>query len=302
MDFDISENQGLRLATVADIVEAAGGPAAETEQLDQKLEASDVLSDACVLDRFLVAEELARIGTSSTFGLRALLADCLPEGLPPGSIAVTEAHRRGPVRFANSASSIVVLDGDRTRLYESVADSVVPAETSFGFTYAHFRPKGEGIRLTEGAEDILRARWRLAMVAAIAGNARTAVEKTADHLVSRVQFGRPLSSLQALRHRLAEAAVSAEATRWLGREAAFSEDPRAIRRASWYASDTAATLVPDLMQMCGARSFTLEFGLHLFTMRMNSLRLEFGGIDRLGLELAEGNLPHAEHATSGSRL
>jgi hypothetical protein len=38
--------------------------------------------------------------------------------------------------------------------------------------------------------------------------------------------------------------------------------------------------------MCGARAFTIEFGLHTYTMRMNCLRLELGGIDRLGQELA----------------
>jgi alkylation response protein AidB-like acyl-CoA dehydrogenase len=81
--------------------------------------------------------------------------------------------------------------------------------------------------------------------------------------------------------------VSAEATSWLGRGAAFVEDPRAVLRAAWYASHTAASLVPELVQMCGARSFTVEFGLQVFTMRMNCLRLELGGIDRLGLELSQ---------------
>ncbi|OLT16459.1 hypothetical protein BJF78_14420 [Pseudonocardia sp. CNS-139] len=102
----------------------------------------------------------------------------------------------------------------------------------------------------------------------------------------REQFGRPLATFQALRHRLAEAAVSAEATRWLTREAAATGDDRQAALAAWYAADTAAALAPELVQLCGARSFTLEFGLHVFTMRLDGLRLEVGGPDRLGGELA----------------
>ena len=132
----------------------------------------------------------------------------------------------------------------------------------------------------------------MALIAEISGNADTAIRRTADHLTSRVQFGRPLASFQALRHRLADSAVSAEATRWLGREAAYQDDARSVARAAWYASDTAATLVPELLQMCGARGFTHEFGLHLFIMRLNCLRLELGGIDRLGLELSRPAVDH----------
>jgi alkylation response protein AidB-like acyl-CoA dehydrogenase len=101
-----------------------------------------------------------------------------------------------------------------------------------------------------------------------------------------------LASFQALRHRLADSAVSAEATRWLGREAAYQDDARSVARAAWYASTTAAALVPELLQMCGARGFTHEFGLHLFIMRLNCLRLELGGIDRLGLELSRLPVDH----------
>jgi alkylation response protein AidB-like acyl-CoA dehydrogenase len=132
----------------------------------------------------------------------------------------------------------------------------------------------------------------LALIAEISGNANTAIRRTADHLTSRVQFGRPLASFQALRHRLADSAVSAEATRWLGREAAYQDDARSVARAAWYASTTAAALVPELLQMCGARGFTHEFGLHLFIMRLNCLRLELGGIDRLGLELSRLPVDH----------
>lgn len=285
MDFDLSRSQRDRLGMLGRLIDGAGADA-DVEQLDDVLLSSSVLRGATVLDRFLIAEEIARLGVSSGFGLYGLVSDLLPDGLPLGRIAITESHRGGPVRFADSASVVVILDAQQAYLHIPDFAQVEPVEAVFGYPFAHVMPTGQGSLLPNGVGDRIRARWRLTMVAEISGNARSAIDTTAGHLKSRVQFGRPLASFQALRHRLADGAVSAEATSWLGREAAFTEDPRSILRAAWYASDTAASLVPELVQMCGARSFTLEFGLHLFTMRMNCLRLELGGIDRLGQELS----------------
>jgi hypothetical protein len=285
MDFDLNKSQRDRLESVGRLIEAAGSDA-DVDQLDKLLMSSDALRDATVLDRFLVAEELGRHGLASGFGVYSLVRHVLPDGIAPGRIAVTEAQRSGPVRFGDSAAAVVILDGEQARVYQPGDVEIAPTDAVFGYPFAHVKAACQGIALPDGSGRHIRALWRLALTAEIAGNARSAIARTADHLQSRAQFGRPLASFQALRHRLADAAVSAEAASWLGREAAFDEHPRSVLRAAWYASATAAALVPELMQMCGARSFTLEFGLHLFTMRMVCLRLELGGIDRLSDELS----------------
>jgi hypothetical protein len=286
VDFDLNDSQRERLRVVGQLIDDAGGADAEPAQMDSHLAQSGIGDSASVLDRFLIAEELAYRGTASAYGTRTLLDELLPAWVPPAAVALAEAGRRGPVRFADSASAVVILDGDAARLFREEECGVTPANTIFGYRYAHISPSAPGRLLPDGLGEAVRRRWRLALVAEISGNARSAIACAATHLTSRVQFGRPLSSFQALRHRLADAAVSAEATRWLGREAAFHDDTQRCTRAAWYASQTAATLVPELVQMCGARSFTLAFGLHKFTMRMNCLRLELGGIDRLGAELS----------------
>jgi Acyl-CoA dehydrogenase, C-terminal domain len=286
MDFDLSRPQRDRLDSLDRVVEEAG-TAADIDQLDKALLASDVLHGASVLDRYMIAEELSRRGLASAFGLYALVCDLLPDGIPSGRLAIVESSRNGPVRFGDSASVLVVLDADRAYVHDQSTITHRPASTGFGYPFAHVDVCAPGRRLPDGDAERIRARWRLAVTGEIAGNARSAILKTADHLKARVQFGRPLATFQALRHRLADAAVSAEATSWLGRGAAFVDHPRTVLRAAWYASNTAASLVPELVQMCGARSFTVEFGLQVFTMRMNSLRLELGGLDRLGLELSQ---------------
>jgi hypothetical protein len=273
---------------------------ADPAALDSLLFASDVAASALVLDRFLIAEELARLGTGAAFGTRILVEDLLPESVPIGGVAIAEAGRRGPVRFADNATALVMLDGNAARLFTRGQSDVSSADTIFGYRYGKVSPSGHGVVLPDGLGEAVRRRWRLALVAEIAGNAHSAIQHTSQHLTSRTQFGRPLSAFQALRHRLAESAVSAAATRWLGRDAAFHDDTHRAVRAAWYASHTAAQLVPELVQMCGARSFTTSFGLHTFTMRMNCLRLELGGIDRIGAELTGASADSADRALAGS--
>jgi hypothetical protein len=300
MDFDLSDGQRTRLDRLNHVVREAGGVDAESAALDAALFASGVAGSASVVDRFLIAEELARLGTGSAFGTRILVADVLPESVPAGSVALIESGRRGPVRFADTATALIVLDGAAARLFTREQSDISSAVTVFGYHYGNVNPSGRAVVLPDGLGEIIRRRWRLALVAEIAGNAQSAIQHTSKHLTSRTQFGRPLASFQALRHRLAECAVSAEATRWLGRDAACHDDTHRTVRASWYASHTAAQLVPELVQMCGARSFTKAFGLHTFTMRMNCLRLELGGIDRLAVELTRASTDSAEAALAAS--
>ena len=285
MDFDLNDNQRQRLEAVGSLIDESDA-GADAETLDKALLASDFHRNATVLERFLIAEDLARRGVGGGYGLYCLLSDLLPTDLPAGLVAITDADRSGPVRFADTAAVVVQLHAEQATIHALCRDEVRPANTTLGYRYAHVSLAGQSCVLPDGAGVALRARWRLALIAEISGNTRSAISRTAEHLRSREQFGQPLASFQALRHRLADAAVSAEATTWMGREAAFNHDPRSILRAAWYASDTAAKLVPELVQMCGARAFTIEFVLHTYTMRMNCLRLELGEIDRLGQELA----------------
>jgi alkylation response protein AidB-like acyl-CoA dehydrogenase len=189
------------------------------------------------------------------------------------------------VRWAAQADCVVVLDGSEARVLEAEQFDVEPVPSSFGFPYARVVARTTGRALPAGAGTALRSCWRLALAAEIAGNAAGGLAHVGTHLKSRRQFGEPLAMFQALRHRFAQAAVSAEATRWMVREAAASEDARNVLLAAHYAARTAAALTPELVQLCGARGFAREFGLHVFAMRLDGLRLELGGPDRLSAEL-----------------
>ena len=288
MDYDFSASQQRVVATVDRVIDASGGierafalavAAGYDRELDQALADAGVLDGSDLLERVLVAERLAELGVATTYGMRGVIdVDGL---LPRGGVAVAVRGRHGPVRYASVADHVVLVDGDDLIAVDDGAKSVTRVRSGFGYPYARIAAEElDGTRLT-GMGEAWRTRLSLVTAAEIAGNAAAAISRTAAHMRVREQFGRTLSTFQALRHRLAEAAVSAEATRWMVREAAFTADPRDIELAASYAAHTAAQLVPELVQMCGARSFTLEFGLHVFTMRLDGLRLELGSPDRL---------------------
>jgi hypothetical protein len=301
VDYGFSPSQQRAAAAADSVVDATGGikrafavsvVAGYDRDLDRALADAGILDGADLLERVLVAERLAELGVATTYGVRGVVD--VDGVLPPGGLAVAVRGRHGPVRYAAVADHVTVIDGDELIILSDDNKAVTKVPSGFGYPYARIAAQEtEGTRLT-GAGEAWRSRLTLVTAAEIAGNAAAAIARTAAHMRVREQFGQTLSRFQALRHRLAEAAVSAEATRWMVREAALTAAPRDIELAAFYAAQTAAQLVPELVQMCGARSFTLEFGLHVFTMRLDGLRLELGGRDRLAAQaLARG----AEAAT-----
>jgi hypothetical protein len=288
MDFDLGPGQCDQLTALDEVIDACGGidrarqlarDGVHDAKLDAELAAAGLLESATLLDRVLIAERLAELGVATTFGLRAVV----DVGLPEGPLAILDTRRHGPARYGGVATAVLVLDGDQVRVCAADDARIEPVPSSFGFGYARVHAVGEPVAVTA---QVIRHRWRLALAAEVAGTAAAGIAHTADHLRVRTQFGQSLSTFQALRHRLAEVSVSAEATRWMVREAAWSGSERAALLAASYAASTAPRLATELTQLCGARAFTREFGLHVYTMRLEGLRLELGAPDRIAVELA----------------
>jgi alkylation response protein AidB-like acyl-CoA dehydrogenase len=173
-----------------------------------------------------------------------------------------------------------VLNEDQASVVELAPGQVEAVPSGAGFPVG--RVPAELLESGRPVEALgLRARWALAMAAELSGVAHAVVELTSTHLRERVQFGRPLAHFQALRHRIANLAVDAEATRWIAREAAYSGQERSMWLAASYAAAVGAALSPDAVQLWGARGFAYEFGVSNLIMRAQGLRLELGSADRL---------------------
>jgi alkylation response protein AidB-like acyl-CoA dehydrogenase len=105
----------------------------------------------------------------------------------------------------------------------------------------------------------------------------SALKSTVDYVTQRKQFGQPIGAFQGVQHRLAEAAVLVEATRWLTFKAGDSGEPADAALAAGYAQEAARRVAYDFHQFHGAMGLTLEHPLHLWTYRLRALLGELGG-------------------------
>jgi alkylation response protein AidB-like acyl-CoA dehydrogenase len=134
--------------------------------------------------------------------------------------------------------------------------------------------------------------WRVALAAEAVGCMEMAIETTVRYACEREMFGTKLGSFQAVRHRLGECHVHAQAAKWLTREAAWSRaDPARAAAAAAYAADVAKAVLDDCHQFHGAIGLTREHPLHLWTLRLQALRAELGGARRHERDLATAAWP-----------
>jgi alkylation response protein AidB-like acyl-CoA dehydrogenase len=110
---------------------------------------------------------------------------------------------------------------------------------------------------------------RLSLAATYVGNARTALNDTIEYTKERTQFGRPLSSFQVLKHRMAENECQVEAARLLVYSAAtkMARGQRAMKEVSMakvFAADTAFQTSFNGMQALGGYAQLPEYDMERY--------------------------------------
>jgi len=114
---------------------------------------------------------------------------------------------------------------------------------------------------------------RVALAAECVGTAERALEITMQYVNERVQFGRPIGSFQAVKHRLADMMVALEAARSASWYAACVADelPDELAAAASIAkvacSDAAFECASGAIQLHGGIGFTWEHDAHLYFKR-----------------------------------
>lgn len=130
-----------------------------------------------------------------------------------------------------------------------------------------------------------------------AGGARRCLETSAEYARTRRQFGRPIGSFQAVKHKCADMLVQAELAEAASREAALlaaeGSDELPVAAAVAHACCSRAYLftATENIQVHGGIGFTWEHPAHLYFRRAKSSQLLFGGpavyyerlLDRLGI-------------------
>jgi alkylation response protein AidB-like acyl-CoA dehydrogenase len=131
-------------------------------------------------------------------------------------------------------------------------------------------------------EDRLLVRAALGLAAEAVGGSEALIALTIGYLGTRQQFGRPLGSFQALKHRIADHQTALVAARTLFRsataKAASNSDDSAQEASAAKALACAvfANIARDSIQLHGGIGFTAEYACHLYLKRAHFIAHLFG--------------------------
>jgi alkylation response protein AidB-like acyl-CoA dehydrogenase len=145
--------------------------------------------------------------------------------------------------------------------------------------------EAEAVLVSEQAADFLPTLLDLACAAVSAlqvGAAQRCLDMTVSYAKERVQFGRPIGSFQALKHRMADMLVEVETARsasWAaGWSAAQRDEELPVRAATAKAwcSDAFNTVAGEMVQLHGGIAITWEHDAHLYFKRAHATSQLFG--------------------------
>jgi len=234
----------------------------------------------------------------------------IAEGRATATLVASGARaRRSGAGFALEGEARLVLDGHAADLLVVAADAdgacslfAVPAsargverrphatmDQTRRFAAVTFRGVEVGADALAGAEgqgaDALARALDLARVAIAAeqvGGAQRCLDMAVGYAQERVQFGRPIGSFQAIKHKCADMMVAVESARsaayWSACVAAEAgpELPLAASLAKAWCSEAYFRCAADALQIHGGVGFTWEYDVHLHLKRARSMEQFLG--------------------------
>ena len=119
-------------------------------------------------------------------------------------------------------------------------------------------------------------RARVALAAEQVGGAQRCLDLAVDYAKERVQFGRPIGSFQAIKHKCADMMVQVESARSASYYAACAaaedsdELPVVSSLAKAYCSDAYVHCAGECLQIHGGVGFSWEYDVHLYFKRAHA--------------------------------
>ncbi|MEU0106207.1 acyl-CoA dehydrogenase family protein [Streptomyces sp. NPDC006251] len=117
---------------------------------------------------------------------------------------------------------------------------------------------------------------RLATAAQALGVGLALLDRTVGHVKRRHQFGVPVGSFQAVKHRLADAKIALEFARPLVFGAALTLRPADVAAAKVAACEAAYATARTALHLHGAIGYTAEYDLSLWLAKARALRTAWG--------------------------
>jgi hypothetical protein len=136
------------------------------------------------------------------------------------------------------------------------------------------------LRVAQG-DSVPLAAGRHALGWWLVGTSRTMLSLARQHALDRVQFGRPVASFQAIRHRLAETMVAIEGAEATLVAAAAEPDDLGFLLAKAAAGQAGLTAARHCQQVLGGIGFTAEHEFHRHVKRALVLDAMLGSAHEL---------------------
>ncbi|MFF8396215.1 acyl-CoA dehydrogenase family protein [Streptomyces sp. NPDC016172] len=174
------------------------------------------------------------------------------------------------------------LDGDAAPLRLAVTPEGIRLSPGHGPVLPSLDPARRLTLLSPGGEllDLPTEEaltWaRLATAAQALGVGLALLGRTVGYVKQRTQFGVPVGSFQAVKHRLAEAKTALEFARPLLFGAALTLRPADVAAAKAAACEAAYATARTALQLHGAIGYTAEYGLSLWLAKARALRTAWG--------------------------
>ncbi|MGW5431153.1 acyl-CoA dehydrogenase family protein [Streptomyces sp. NPDC004059] len=183
---------------------------------------------------------------------------------------------------ADTADAVFAVEGDTLRLAEAHG----PVQRSLDPARRPARPLG-GTVLARGPAVAVAAAHAtevaaLTTAAQALGLGRALLERTVEYARQRRQFGVPIGSFQAVKHRLADTLIALEFARPLVHAAALALERadagcgRDIAAAKVTACEAAYAAARTALQVHGALGYTEELDLSLWIRKARALRTSWG--------------------------
>ena len=184
---------------------------------------------------------------------------------------------RSPGSAGQQGVSLFVVDGNATGLESKPLPTVDSTRRQAeirlsgvrGPASARLGEEGQGAALLAKTLDLAA----VALAAEQVGGAQRCLDMAVEYAKQRVQFGRPIGSFQAIKHKCADMMVAVESARSAVYYAAcVAEDdgdelPRVASLVKAYCSDAYFRCAADNIQIHGGVGFTWEYDCHLFFKR-----------------------------------
>ena len=335
MDFDLTEDQLALRAGAADVLDDLASPArvrahtTTSDPFDRTLWQAMVdqgwlgveLTEAVgglglgSVEVAVLVEELGRHAAPAPIVPTVLALDAFAQAgddawvarlLAGDAIACVAWDPAAPVPYAPSADVAIVLTDDgvyATELAErprrEPAMDITRELGWLSFDPATARRLGDADARTR-----LLDRGATFTSADLLGSASRALDMAVEYAKDRVQFGRPIGSFQAVKHRCADMLVDVEGMRSTVYWAAWcigADDADASVAASTakiWCSDASKRVMASALQVHGGIGFTWEHDLHFFLKRAQLDQLEFGDATAHRARLAALLRPRVEAGES----